>query len=84
VTGDEESSCRELAELVTEYLEEALTPAERAAYERHLQRCGDCSRHLEQMRQTIAALGALPQQPLPDSARKQLLTSFRAWVADCR
>jgi anti-sigma factor RsiW len=84
VTDREEPSCRELAELVTEYLEDALTPAERAACERHLRRCGDCSSYLEQMRETIAALGALAPGELPAAKREELLTSFRAWAAACR
>jgi Putative zinc-finger len=84
VTSREEPSCRELAELVTDYLEDALTPAERAACERHLRGCGDCRGYLDQMRETIAALGELAPGELPAARREELLASFRAWAAACR
>jgi anti-sigma factor RsiW len=45
--------CRELVELVTDYLEDELPPAERERFEAHLAECEGCERHLEQMRVTI-------------------------------
>jgi anti-sigma factor RsiW len=74
-------SCRELVELVTEYLDAAMTPADRAAFEAHLEECHDCTVYLDQMRQTIAALGDLPPERLPQSARDELLALFRGWAA---
>lgn len=68
-------------ELVTEYLEAAMTPADRATFEAHLKDCRDCSVYLDQMRQTISALGDLPSERLPESARDELLALFRSWVA---
>jgi anti-sigma factor RsiW len=55
----EELTCQELVGLVTDYLEEALTPEERGRFEAHLPRCPHCRLYLEQMRQTIAALGRI-------------------------
>jgi anti-sigma factor RsiW len=48
--------CRELVELVTEYLDEALPSAERAVLEAHLGECDDCAAFLVQLLETIDAL----------------------------
>jgi anti-sigma factor RsiW len=74
-------SCRELVELVTEYLEGALAPAEMARFERHLARCDGCRAYLEQMRATVAALGHLPPESLSPQAEEELLAAFRGWRA---
>jgi anti-sigma factor RsiW len=55
----QELDCRDLAELVTDYLEGALGDAAVSALERHLVACDGCAAYLEQMRGTIAALAAL-------------------------
>lgn len=70
-------ACRELVELVTEYFEGALPPEEVAAIEAHLDECPGCRAYLEQMRATIAAVGALPVQTLPDAMVDDLLRAFR-------
>jgi len=52
-------TCRELVELVTDYLEGALDPGDRARFEGHLDRCAGCRAYLGQMRATIWAAGHL-------------------------
>lgn len=59
-------TCREFVERVTESLEGALAPAERARFEAHHDACPDCRAHLSQMRLTLATLRRL--QPSPDEA----------------
>jgi anti-sigma factor RsiW len=54
-----ELSCRELVELVTDYLEGVLTAAERMRFEAHLSECDGCEAYLEQMLLTIRALRLL-------------------------
>jgi predicted anti-sigma-YlaC factor YlaD len=68
----------ELVELATEYLEDAMTPANRRRIDEHLARCNDCSAYLDQMRLTIRALGELPPEQLSDRAREELLAAFRS------
>jgi anti-sigma factor RsiW len=80
VNYSRELVCRELVELVTEYLEDALTGADRAAFERHVDECEDCSIHLDQMRQTIRMLGELAPERLSPSAGAALLAEFRSWA----
>ena len=76
-----EPTCKELVELVTEYLDDALAPAERAAFERHIASCNDCGVYLDQMRTTIAVLEDLPPERLPRSVRDDLLATFRSWTS---
>ena len=72
-------TCRELVELVTDYLEDALPAAERARFDAPLVDCEHCTEYLAQMRTTIALLGRLPADSLPDVARDRLLAAFRDW-----
>jgi anti-sigma factor RsiW len=76
-----ELTCREFVELVTDYLEDRMSPAGRARFERHLAACGGCQAYLDQMRATLAALGRLPEQELSGEAREALLAAFRGWKA---
>ncbi|HEU4784358.1 MAG TPA: zf-HC2 domain-containing protein [Ktedonobacterales bacterium] len=72
-------SCQELVELVTDYVEGALSPADQARFESHLGGCADCHQYLGQMRQTILLVGALAERDIPDEAKERLLYAFRAW-----
>lgn len=72
-------TCQEFVELVTDYLEGALAPSERARFEAHLLDCDDCPIYLDQMRQTIVAVGALSAERLDPAAKEDLLTIFRDW-----
>jgi len=72
-------SCRELVELVTEYLEGALPAPERDRFESHIATCPDCTNYLAQMRTTIRLSGVLTEESLSPTARAQLLVAFRTW-----
>jgi anti-sigma factor RsiW len=69
--------CRELVELLTDYLEGVLPPEEVAAVEAHLAVCPGCVSYLDQMRTTIKALGRLPVESVPEDALDELLGAFR-------
>ena len=71
--------CRELVELVTDYLEDALAPDERVRFERHLSGCDGCTAYLGQLRATLRAAGRLTERSLPDGAWDRLLDAFRSW-----
>jgi anti-sigma factor RsiW len=77
-------TCEELVELVSEYLDDALAPQERARFEEHIATCPPCHSHLDQMRQTITVLGHLSEDRLPTRATDDLLEAFRGWKADAR
>jgi predicted anti-sigma-YlaC factor YlaD len=74
-----EITCRELVELVTEYLEGAMELAERERLEAHLARCRPCRGYLDQMRQTIKSVGQLSEESVTPEAQEDLLGVFRAW-----
>ena len=72
-------TCREVVELVTAYLEEALDETDRALMAQHLAACEDCTTYLDQMRQTVEFLGELSADGLTPETRQQLLAQFRSW-----
>ena len=77
----EEIACRELVEMVTDYLEDALTPADRARFDQHLDECGGCRAYLDQMRRTIAVTGRLSSEAISADSRERLLSAFREWTS---
>jgi len=80
-THSREMSCKELVELLTEYLEETLPPQDKARFEEHLAICPGCRTYLDQMRTTIGALGRLQEGSIPSQVKEDLLGVFRAWKA---
>jgi anti-sigma factor RsiW len=77
--ASDEIVCRELVELVTPYLEQVLPADERAAIDRHLAACDGCRTYVEQMRQTIRAIGHVPREAITSRTREEVLAIFRAW-----
>jgi predicted anti-sigma-YlaC factor YlaD len=77
--NSQELSCQELVELLSDYLEGRLPPGEKARFEEHLTICEGCRTYLDQMRQTIRALGRLTEETIPPDARAELLQAFRQW-----
>lgn len=73
--------CRDVVELVTNYLEGSLAGAERDRFEAHIGACPHCSRYLAQFRQTIAATGHLREDDIAPEAKDALLSAFRNWKA---
>jgi anti-sigma factor RsiW len=80
-TDVEQLSCRELVELVTDYLEGALSEEERLRFDEHIGICDGCRVYLEQMRQTIVVAGRLSEEWLAHDAERELLGAFRGWRA---
>ena len=72
-------TCQELVELVTDYLEGVLTPAELRRFEEHIALCDGCSEYLDQLRATIDATGELTLDDLTPEAESELLYAFRTW-----
>ena len=72
-------TCRELVELVTDYLDDELDPAQRARFDEHLGECAPCVVYVDEMRMTIDALGRIPPESLSPDAERELLAAFRHW-----
>jgi anti-sigma factor RsiW len=74
-------ACRELVELVTEYLEGGLDAVDRARFEAHIRACDYCSAYLEQMRVTLRVVGHIDPDELKPEVERELLDAFRDWKA---
>lgn len=72
-------TCRELVELVTEYLEARLSLHDRTRFELHLTYCDWCRTYLAQLRQVLDRAGELREESLEPAARDALLQVFRGW-----
>jgi anti-sigma factor RsiW len=78
-SAPEPLSCRELVELVTDYLEGTLPPGDRARFEAHISGCDGCTTYVEQMRLTLDLLGEVPPESLSPRAEADLRAAFRGW-----
>jgi hypothetical protein len=70
-------TCKEVAELSTEYLEGSLPFWRRMAIRMHLAMCHCCPGFMDQLRKTIALLERLPPDPVPHETRAELIRQFR-------
>lgn len=77
--SDQDLTCEELVELVTEYLEGGLTDDERERFEEHVIVCGGCSNYLDQIRTTIELTGRVTVDDLMPETKADLLAAFRDW-----
>lgn len=77
-----EMPCRDIVEVVTGYLENALSDADRRRFEAHLAICEACDMYIDQIRTTIALTGrTVEPQDLPPDLREGLRHAFRDWSA---
>ena len=74
-----EMTCKELVELVTDYLEGTLPADVRLQMESHLAGCDGCTHYLEQMRETIRLTGNVREESLSEAQREDLLRLFHDW-----
>ncbi len=73
--------CRRAVDLVTDYLEDALPPRDRARFEAHVEACPHCTEYLRQMRATIDAVGGMEPESLSPDACDELIALYRRWQA---
>jgi anti-sigma factor RsiW len=72
-------ACREVVELLTDYIEWVLSHSEHERVAAHLQTCPDCTAYVEQLRTTIDALGRLREENVPQGVLDELVATFRGW-----
>jgi anti-sigma factor RsiW len=70
-------TCRELVEMVTDYLEDALSADDTALVEQHVNFCAGCEWYVDEMRRTVAAGGQLREEDVPKSTIEALTAAFR-------
>jgi anti-sigma factor RsiW len=71
--------CRQAVELMSDYLEGALSDRDRDRLEAHLAQCEHCSAYLEQLRSTIEVLGRAEPGALTPDAQDELVRLYRRW-----
>jgi anti-sigma factor RsiW len=71
--------CRELVELVTDYLEGTLSRRDRARFEEHIAGCPHCTEYLAQFRETLRLTGGLRESDVSPEAEAELLDIFASW-----
>jgi anti-sigma factor RsiW len=76
--SDAELTCQEFVELLTDYLEDALDEPTMSRVEEHLALCGGCATYLDQMRATVALLGTLPPERVPEKLHRALAGALAA------
>ena len=80
---NEEFSCQEMIEVVTNYLDAALPADERQRFERHLSYCAGCTTYVDQIRETVRQTGMVPrEESLPRALRDEIVAQFRTWKRD--
>jgi anti-sigma factor RsiW len=70
-------SCKQLVELVTDYLEGALPLDDAAHFEAHLALCPPCVEYVAQIERTVSVVGASWRDVERDPAVAELLELFR-------
>lgn len=73
-------ACRDLLELISDYLDGSLAPERRAAVEAHIADCDGCSIVLEEFRRTIVMSGRLTEDLVDPAQLETLRSAFRAWA----
>jgi anti-sigma factor RsiW len=75
-------TCQQVVDLVTDYLEGALTARQRRRFEAHLAGCVHCPEYLAQMRATIDLAGSITPDDLTPQMQAEFIGLFRQWQAD--
>ncbi|MFO0551565.1 MAG: zf-HC2 domain-containing protein [Polyangiaceae bacterium] len=75
---DDDLPCKELVELVTDYLEGAMPASEVQRFEAHLVICTACKVYLDRMRAVVRVAGkAAVAPPMDPRMKATLLAAFR-------
>lgn len=72
-------TCKELTELVTDYLEGRLSLWDRMRFQMHVGMCAHCREYLRQVDLTRQAVGRMPEAPMPSEVEDEMLARFRTW-----
>jgi anti-sigma factor RsiW len=71
--------CQQAVELVTSYLEGALSWSQRHRYEAHLATCPHCTEYLAQIRRTIELTGSVQPDDLTEQMQDDLIEVYLQW-----
>ena len=77
-----ELECRQIAEILTDYLEGTLPKATRDLLEWHIEGCAPCVAFMRTFRGTVQAVRKLPDVPIPPEMKQRLLAVLRSREAE--
>jgi anti-sigma factor RsiW len=72
-------NCRQVVELMTDYLEGALSESDRTRFEAHVSDCDGCTEYLEQLRTTMRLSAKIAEVSIPAELERELVRAFRDW-----
>jgi anti-sigma factor RsiW len=72
-------TCREVVELMTDYLDGTLSAADRGRFEGHMTGCDGCRAYLAQLRTARRLMGKVAEEPVPEPLKAELMNAFRNW-----
>ena len=73
----DDTTCAEVVELVSDYLDGTLAEQEAQRVADHLDGCPGCEAYFEQVRATSEGLGRVEADSLPTDVRASLLEAFK-------
>jgi anti-sigma factor RsiW len=74
--------CQQMVELITDYLEDALSRSQRRRFDAHLADCEHCTEYLQQMRATIRLTGRLRSEDLSPEMSEEFGALYRRWRSE--
>jgi hypothetical protein len=74
-----EVTCKEIVELVRDYLARDMSPEDTVRFEQHLHACTWCMTYLEQLRATVKLTGQLREETVASETKTALVDAFRRW-----
>ncbi len=72
-------TCKELTEIITDYLEGHMSFGQRLRFQLHVGMCRNCRAYLRQMKLTIQTLGKVPAETIPPPLLEELVQRLRDW-----
>lgn len=77
-----EIPCQQVVEMISDYLEDALSIRDRRRLEHHLAGCPHCTAYLAQMRETLRLTGRLVPADLTPAMQQEFEEVYRHWRAE--
>lgn len=71
-------TCEKVNSFLGMYLDNELSEKDRKSFEKHLAKCGTCTRYFEQYRATVEAVRAEGGVPVPDTLVEHTLEFLRS------
>jgi anti-sigma factor RsiW len=72
-------TCKEVVELMTDYLDGVLSTRDRARFEEHMSGCDGCRAYLSELRTARMLMGRVAAEPVPEPLKAELMSAFRSW-----